>query len=194
MNIALWQKIDSYFRAREVRKAAMHLESVLRAEKADHFTSLCDLQFTNPPETIVRHIESLIELCDSHFQVRAIYLEMNGFDINYDRWYFDSFAYHVYGRDPDDLEWLCEWRSPEYPQITLTGLENIQEDFRWYIEGRIYDQHTHDKAEECAVLLVMTRFVQLIGASLAAYPSSVRVPVLATAHDFDIVGRFEPNA
>jgi hypothetical protein len=27
------------------------------------------------------------------FPVKAVYLEMNGFDLNYDRWYFDYFAY-----------------------------------------------------------------------------------------------------
>ncbi len=117
---------------------------------------------------------------------------MNGFDINYDRWYFDSFGYSEYVADPDDLEWLCDWRSPDWTQFTLTGLEPTQDDFRWYVEKEIWQNGTHKTAKELAVLLVMVRFVQLIQSALAAGPLVLDVPVLATAHDFDMVGRLEP--
>jgi hypothetical protein len=192
MNISVWQEIDNYFRNGKISEAGDYLESLLRAEQSNRFVSLCHLRFTNSHESIVRHVESLMELCIPRFPVRAVYVEMNGFDINYDRWYFDSFAYDNYESDPDDLEWLCEWKSPEFPQFTLTGLEEVQNDFRWYMQNDIYNKHTHEMAQEYAVLLVMTRFVQLIGESLAAHPVLVPVPVLATAHDFDILGRFEP--
>ena len=44
---------------------------------------------------------------------------------------------------------------------------------------------------ELAILLVMCKFVALIQSALAAGPRSKSIPVLATAHDFDILGRFE---
>ncbi len=58
------------------------------------------------------------------------------------------------------------------------------------MENEIYKQGTHEAAQEIATLLVMVRFVQLIKSALATGPLSRSVPVLATAHDFDIVGRF----
>ena len=125
--------------------------------------------------------------------MQAVYLEMNGFDANYDRWYFDSFAYTTYGEDPDDLQWLCDWASPDWPQLTLTGLERVQADFRWYMENRIYDRKTHNAVKELAVLLVMVRFAQLVESAIEAGNLAKRVPVLATAHDFDIVARFVPR-
>jgi hypothetical protein len=193
MNVALWSKVDSHFRCREFDKAAQYLESLLRATKSDRFASLCELRFTNTPASIASHIEAFIALCAERFSICAIYVEMNGFDINYDRWYFDSFAYDSCASDPDELDWLCNWRSAQYPQYILTGLERIQDDFRWYMEGRIYDKRSCNDEEECAVLLVMTRFVQLIRDALALIPW-LRIPVLATAHDFDIVARFESSA
>jgi hypothetical protein len=39
---------------------------------------------------------------------------MNGFDIKYDRWYFDLFAYSSYSPNVDDTEWLCDWHSDNW--------------------------------------------------------------------------------
>ena len=118
---------------------------------------------------------------------------MNGFDINYDRWYFDSFAYTDYSDDPDDLDWLCDWASPDWNQITLTGLEQTQDDFRWYMENKVYEIKTHDTEKEIATLLVMLRFVQLIQSALNTGTLTSSIPLLATAHDFDMFGRFTPK-
>ena len=50
----------------------------------------------------------LLSRAKNRFDVRAVYLEMNRFDINYDRWYFDLFAYTEYSADPEDLDWLSD--------------------------------------------------------------------------------------
>jgi hypothetical protein len=116
---------------------------------------------------------------------------MNGFDINPDRWYFDFFGYKRYAADPDDLQWLCEWQSPDWPQVTLKGLEQVQADFEWYHHEEIWNDKKLEWAYELAVLLVMVKFVTLIESALASGPRSKLIPVLATAHGFDILGRFE---
>ena len=58
------------------------------------------------------------------------------------------------------------------------------------MENKIYDHKTHDREEEIATLLVMVRFLQLIQSSLNAGTLIYSVPLLATAHDFDMFGRF----
>jgi hypothetical protein len=116
---------------------------------------------------------------------------MNGFDINPDRWYFDTFGYTKYSADANDLDWLCEWQSSEWPQVTLTGLEPVQKDFEWYHAKHIWENKEFERAHELAVLLVMCKFVSLIERALASGPRSKAIPVLATAHDFEILGRFE---
>ena len=75
---------------------------------------------------------------NTKFDVKAVYLEMNGFDINYDRWYCDFFAYSCYEPDVEKTDWLCEWQSGDWPQYELLGLESAQEAFAWYHGQRIW--------------------------------------------------------
>jgi hypothetical protein len=190
VRLELWQTVDSHLRSGDVQGAARYLESELRTTAKDRFASLANAHFTNSPRDVHAHIAEFVAACQRKFEVRAVYLEMNGFDINYDRWYFDSLGYTEYSEDPDDMEWLCEWTSPDWKQFTLTGLEQTQDDFRWYMENKIYDRKTHVAEIEIATLLVMVRFVQLIRSSLDVGPLDFSIPLLATAHDFDIFGRF----
>jgi hypothetical protein len=74
--------------------------------------------------------------------------------------------------------------------VTLKGLEAVQGDFEWYHAKEIWKDKKLEQAYELAVLLVMCKYVSLIESALAG-PRSKPIPVLATAHDFDILGRFE---
>ena len=131
MNIDLWQTVSSLLRANDIDGAAFELETQLRTATTDRFASLADLHFTNSRHDVLDYINNFISACRSQFDLGAVYLEMNGFDINYDRWYFDSFGYTEYSEDPEDMDWLCDWTSPDWPLFTLTGLEETQDDFRW---------------------------------------------------------------
>lgn len=190
MNVDLWRTVDSFLRSDDIDGASADLESRLRATASNRFRSLVDSHFTNSPRAVFAHFSEFVTACQGQFDVRAIYLEMNGFDINYDRWYFDSFAYAEYSDDPQDIDWLCDWNSPDWKQFTLTGLEQTQDDFRWYMENKIYDKKTYDAEKEIATLLVMVRFVQLVRTALKIGTFNAPLPLLATAHDFDIFGRF----
>jgi hypothetical protein len=55
----------------------------------------------------------------------------------------------------------------------------------------MYNDAKYERAEDVAVLLVMCKFVSLIEAALASGTRAKPIPVFATAHDFDIVGRFD---
>jgi hypothetical protein len=190
VNLDLWQTVDRFFRNNDIAGAASYLESLLRESSSDRFVSLARKHFTNTPRSVLEHINAFINNCGEEFDVRVIYLEMNGFDINYGRWYFDSFAYAEYVDDPDVLDWLCNWSSPKPSQLTLTGLEDVQEDFRWYTEATVHEKGAYETANEVAVLLVMVRFVQSIEAAIQSGDLAKLVPILATAHDFDIVARW----
>ena len=168
MNADLWQSVDTYLSANDIDGAASHLESLLRSEISDRFTSLIDSTFTNSAASVNKHINAFLSTCSSQFDLRAAYLEMNGFDINFDRWYFDSFGYAQYSDEPDNLDWLCDWNSPDWETFTLTGLEQTQDDFRWYMENKVWKKKTHETAKEIAVLLVMVRFLQLVQSALTS--------------------------
>jgi hypothetical protein len=191
MDIKLWNAVDRRFRKSDIGGAIEFLEERLAKETIGRFKGLLGNGFTNAPQGILLAINKFIDGCAKEFALKAVYLEMNGFDINPDRWYFDSFGYSKYGADPQNVEWLCEWESPDWPQLTLTGFESVQADFEWYHAKEIWQDKKFERAYNLAVLLVMCKFVSLIESALAAGKRSKPIPVLATAHDFDIVGRFE---
>ncbi len=185
-------EVERRFAASDIQGAVDDLEARLAREKADRFKGLIGGRFDNPPGAIAASIDQFVGFCRESFDVQAVYLEMNGFDINYDRWYFDLFGYKEYVSVPDDIEWLCEWSSGDWPKVTLTGLEPVQGDFAWYHENRIYERKEYKPAYDIAVLLVMAKFVRLVESAVRTGPLACGVPVLATAHEFETIGRFEP--
>jgi hypothetical protein len=190
MQKRLWNAVACRFRKLDINGAIKFLEERLAKEKVARFKGLLGNRFTNAPGRVLSEINKFIDECSGKFSIKAVYLEMNGFDINPNRWYFDSFGYAKYETDPNNLEWLCKWQSPEWRQVTLKGLEAVQADFKWYHAEEIWENKKFDRAYELAVLLVMCKYVSLIESALAAGTRSKPIPVLATAHDFDILGRF----
>jgi hypothetical protein len=193
VNIRLWKAIDKRFRNSDIDGAIRSLEGLLSKEVVGHFKELIGLQFSNSPSSVLSEINKFVRACERSFDLKAVYLEMNGFDINYDRWYFDSFGYEKYGEGLDDSEWLCEWQSEDWKRVRLRGLEKIQKDFEWYHTREIWKDKKYKRAYELALLLVMAKYVSLIQAALGSGKLVKPVPILATAHDFDIIGRFIPS-
>ena len=192
MEMKTWNAVGRRFRNSDNSWAIQFLEVRLAAQKTKRFKGLLNRNFTNPPRRIHSAINRFIAACAKKYAIKAVYLEMNGFDINPDGWYFDFFGYSKRGSKVSDLEWLCNWEPPPWPEVVLKGLESVQADFKWYHAKEIWQDHDFDRVYDLAVLLVMCKFVSLIEASLATGPLVKSIPVLATAHDFDIVGRFNP--
>lgn len=189
----LWKEVDLKFQQGEIESAIRFLETSLAAESVNRFKGLIGTEFSNPPSAVLTGINDFLSSCLDKFDVQAVYLEMNGFDVNYKRWFFDFFAFDRYLKYATDLDWLCDWQSEEWPEITLTGLEKVQEDFEWYHENQIHKESRFDSAHEAAALLVMCKFVRLIADAIRSGSLIKPVPVLATAHDFEIIGKFEPE-
>lgn len=122
--------------------------------------------------------------------VRTLYCEMNRFEINPDEWYLDAFAYDFFG-DPDDLGWLVGWKksSAGRGRFVLHGMSDLQELF-----ARDYGDEPPDKVRapsEVAILLLTLRMQELVYAAARQARLAGRlpddVPVLAAAHDSDLV-------
>lgn len=85
-----------------------------------------DLSITNPPEVVAAYFDRFFQKEEARFKIAAAYTEMNGFDINPNRWFCDAFAYHEYGGHYD-YDWISDWQSEDYDSMTITGLERLQE-------------------------------------------------------------------
>jgi hypothetical protein len=183
MNIEVWNEVGN--RIQNPNDACQFISTLMEDCKDKTFNGLITAHFTNPPSQIYGSVSAFHSECSKKFSVKAIYLEMNGFDINPDRWYFDLFGYESIPPNDDSFDWLSEWQSPDYPTVTLTGLEPIQDLYAHYISNKLYKDKDKAYNEELATLLVMAKFCKLIAESLDN--KSLSVPVYATAHDFDII-------
>ena len=192
MNIELWKKVHALVTSGRIKESVGYLEQGLSNCPGPRFKSLIGASFNNDPKDVALHIKRFVVDCERAFRVKAVYLEMNGFDINPDRWYFDSFAYDSYFEDAEDLDWLSDWDSGEWPDLTLTGLEKVQDDFAWYTGHKTKgcEDSEAEMASEFALLLVMCKFTGLIEEAVKTGTIDKGVPILATAHDFDIIPRF----
>jgi hypothetical protein len=188
----LWLSVHECFKSNNVDGAIALLESFILSHDSDKFSCLIGASFRSPNVSVIKELNRFIEANGKQFDVKAIYLEMNGFDINYDRWYFDLFAYSNYSPDFDEIEWLCEWQSSPWPEIELSGMTSAQQAFAWYHEQRIWKSRPEFKPiYEAAMLLVMAKFVAFVGSILMANSLVKSIPVLVTAHGFESVARYE---
>jgi hypothetical protein len=193
MTTSLWHDVHSRFARNDVPSAVELLEQFLRGQESQRFSCLSGLSFSNSGAEILSEINAFVGANSAQFDVKAVYLEMNGFDLNYDRWYCDFFAYAEYELDVDETDWLCEWQSGDWPQYELLGLEPAQEAFAWYHGDRIWESQPELlPVYEASMLLVMAKFAALIGSSLKCGKLIRPIPVLATAHDFESIARYAP--
>lgn len=96
------------------------------------------------------------------------------------------------GIDVQEPDGVADWEAalPSSEALTLTGMETMQEAFRWWREEA--GQRIHREAQELAVLLVQCRFLALIRAGINVLPLTPNVPIAVATHDSDIVVRFDP--
>lgn len=190
MDVKRWNRVGKHIEKLEFDSAIAELETELAAEGHAEFQPLIDEDFSEPPADTRGFINELLDAWKTEGKIAAIYLEMNGFDLNTDEWYFDAFGFEKDGGH-DDNEWLCDWQhDSEEDTWLLTGMEGAQKLFEWYHGEEKYEEKKYEAAYDIAMLIVMVKYVRYIGRVLASGPLSANVTVYATAHEFDIIARF----
>jgi hypothetical protein len=151
------------------------------------FDIAATLAISNDPSDAARPFDRFFRAEVQRFKVAAAYTEMNGFDINTDHWYCDLFAYYSYGGH-DDYEWLCNPPSLRSQEYVIKGLETLQ---AIYASDAFKADSFRESAEMCT-LLVLIKFQRFIKRA-AVQMTELKFPLLATAHDFDLIAEFGPN-
>jgi hypothetical protein len=168
-------------RAGDTARCERTVAERLAALPQSPFHIAIELSITNSPADIAAHFDGFFRQEAVRFKIGAAYTEMNGFDINPDRWFFDVFAFTEYGGH-DDYDWISDWQSESYEDMTITGLERLQE---VYASPAFRDKRFKD-AGYVAGLLVVTKFQDLIRRA-APHMRELHFPLLATAHDYDFI-------
>jgi len=116
----------------------------------------------------------------------AYYCELNGFAINYDRWYINLFSFENYSLT--DWDWLSDFYDSASDDLTITGFEDIRKVFQDVHENNRFEELNIKKAYEVCELLVILRLQEL---SREVYKTNKgdwdNIPMFVTAHDYDLI-------
>lgn len=117
----------------------------------------------------------------------AYYCEMNGFTINYDRWFLDLFAYESYGKhDLDDWDWLADFYDLTHESLTITGFEAIQKAYQKAAENDRLKEPIVRQAYDICELLVILRLQELFQ-EVYLENNWTKTPMFVTAHDYELI-------
>lgn len=173
-------------RAGDLAGCESAVADALRKLPRTPFHIAADLAIQNDPAEAAAIFDDFFRAESMRMSVRAVYTEMNGFDINPDRWYCDLFAYSADG-GLDDFDWLSDWQSEPTDEYTITGLEPLQ---AVYNSEAFYEPANRD-ARDLSSLWVVAQFQWFMQRSVERM-TSLRVPLYATAHDYDYIARLTP--
>lgn len=177
------------------------LADALRTELArgnSAFSAACGFEFMNTVDEVRAWLERCARLLQQELpDYPGLYSEMNGFDINPDRWFASLFAWtHPIPRGVHPDEWEGGDVNLHFREdLTLLGAEAMQDAFlrsTFRQEAETTDQELRDFA--LAQWLVWSEWLSLLSRAWQAGPIlGIDVPLVATAHDFDVVLRLEPS-
>jgi hypothetical protein len=202
MNYELEEKLKILLESKKLDEAIVLAESELRKIPETDFHKVLGRNLLHQVSDLAHYIADFYKstsqtlnkkqgfiksiLGSKNSKPAAFYCEMNGFTINYDRWFIDLFSYEEFSQE--DWDWLGDFYDSAPKELTITGFEDIQAAFQDVHENdRLDEENTHNAYEICE-LLVILRLQELFK---AVYKDSSdewkKIPMLVTAHDYDLI-------
>lgn len=118
-------------------------------------------------------------------QVKAIYVEMNGFTINYDMW-FTTGASFTFCKDSEDMDWLADYDYFFEMAMVISGFEDLQKIYEDYMINEKWEIEGLESASDYCALLITLRLLELFKASFEEFNGKsdwTKIPVFVTSHD-----------
>lgn len=124
---------------------------------------------------------------EEEIDIKALYVEMNSFTTQYDRWFLQLLAYEsVVNRD--NLDWLTDFSGESEKSLTITGFEALQEMNKNYMESEGFRDDQLRQSCELQEYLVILRVQELVKHTVLANKGKApwaNVPVFTSAHDYE---------
>lgn len=124
---------------------------------------------------------------DEELDMKAIYIEMNSFTVQYQRWFLHALAYEsLYNLD--NLDWLTDFSGESEKSLTITGYEALQKANEKYMQSEGYRDDQQREACELHEYLVILRVQELVKHTVTANKGKsawAALPVFVSAHDYE---------
>jgi hypothetical protein len=183
----MMERLTPQLRAGDLAGCEAAAVEALRTLPRTPFHIAAELSIANDPAEAAAHFDAFYQTESEQMTIGVVYTEMNGFDINPDRWYCDLFAYTEDG-GLEDLDWLSEWETDAAEEYTITGLEPLQAVYA----SQAFHDPAYSDASYLSNLVVVTKFQRFIQIA-AERMSALKVPLYATAHEYDYIARLLPG-
>lgn len=203
MNFELADKLSELLESNKLDEAIAMAEKQLREIPTTDFHKILDRNLLHLSSDLGKHLEAFDKstkdvlkkkqgffknLIGSGKEIMpaAYYCEMNGFTINYDRWFIDLFSFEKYSLA--DWAWLSDFYDSTKNDMTITGFEDIQEVFEEFHENNKFDKPNIEQAYDVCELLVILRLQELFRETYKDEESEwSKVPMFVTAHDYEMI-------
>ncbi|MCC5916087.1 MAG: hypothetical protein JJU02_02045 [Cryomorphaceae bacterium] len=203
MNFELADKLSELLESKKLDEAIAMAEQELKNIPTTDFHKILDKNLLHLTSDLAKHINKfdkstkevlrkkqgfIKNLFGSGKEVKpaAYYCEMNGFTINYDRWFIDLFSFENYSLT--DWEWLSDFYDSTANDLTITGFEEIQKAFEDVHENNRFEEPNIDKAYEVCELLVILRLQELFRETYKLNQGEWDdIPMFITAHDYELI-------
>ncbi|GAB3019398.1 hypothetical protein GCM10027284_43350 [Cyclobacterium sediminis] len=203
MNFELADKLSELLESKKLDEAIAIAEQELKKIPKTDFHKILDKNLLHLTSDLAKHINEfdkttkevlkkkqgfIKNLFGSGKEVKpaAYYCEMNGFTINYDRWFIDLFSFENYSLT--DWEWLSDFYDSTANDLTITGFEEIQNAFEDVHENNRFEEPNIEQAYEVCELLVILRLQELFRETYKDEESEwCKTPMFVTAHDYEMI-------
>lgn len=203
MNFELADKLSELLESKKLDEAIAMAEQELKNIPTTDFHKIHDKNLLHLTSDLAKHINEfdkstkevlkkkqgfLKNIFGSGKEVKpeAYYCEMNGFTINYDRWFIDLFSFENYSLT--DWEWLSDFYDSTANDLTITGFEEIQKAFEDVHDNNRFEEPNIEQAYEVCELLVILRLQELFRETYKDEESEwSKIPMFVTAHDYEMI-------
>lgn len=197
MNFDLEDKLNEYVKRNDLDSAIRIAETELSQISQTEFHQLIGMNLLHMEldlnEFISRFYSSVKLKYSLSFtkKLKAFYCEMNGFTINYDRWFIDLFSFSEIGQE--DYEWLADFEHHTKKNLTITGFENLQKVYQDVYKNQKHEIPEIEQAYEVAELLIILRLQELFRETYKNAQANGKkwseYPMFITAHDYEMIYR-----
>jgi hypothetical protein len=190
MDFDLEDEAKKLVETNKIDKAIELAENELRKIPVTDFHKVLGRDFLNLTDDLVEFITYFHKQASKEIKVKAMYSEMNGFTINYDLWFLDLFAFKTC-EGLEDTDWLADYDFSIDESMVLSGLEDIQAVYEDYMKNEKWSDINLENAMEVCEIIIVLRLQELFKSSIEIAIQKelewCKIPIFATAHDYEIL-------
>ena len=183
------EQIQELIQAGKLGEAIRETEAKLSQLPASDFQQVIGKDLLHLQPALTQFLDYFYEAMtvEEELEIKAMYVEMNSFTTQYERWFLHALAYESIPR-LGDLSWLTDFSGESEKTFTITGYEALQKANEKYMKSEGYRDDQLRQACELHEYLVILRVQELVKHTLTANKGKAAwadVPVFVSAHDYE---------